>query len=230
MPFPSVVDAATGIQGSNTATHSLGLPATVAENDVLLVFFSVDGNPTVTWDNTTAGTWSVLTDLANGTSNKLVIRWKRADGTEGGKTLSVTTSVTEQSVYRAVAVRGAHLTVAPEVLTATGTSTSPDPPNLAPSLAGVGVDTLWFAVFGNDDGRRSMSVIPSGFGNEFYDTSNGPAGVGLGTARSEQAVSSLNPTAFTISSSHTWVAATVGVVPAPYVPPPPGSPQFFAFF
>lgn len=214
MAFPVVSASAAGSTTSDSTSHSVALPATVAANDLLIAFFSNDGTATVTWDNSTAGTWTLGHTTLRTTLARLTCYWKRADGTEGGKTLSVTTSAAEQAVFRVVAVAGAHTSTDPAFGTAANaTSANPDPPAVTPSWGAE--DTLWFAYFGNDDGRRSMSAIPTSYGNSFYDSSGGPSGCGLGTARRELNATTDDPGTFTISASQGWVSNTIAIRPAP---------------
>lgn len=210
--YPAVRTSATSSETGNVTTHSVLLPATVESGDLLLAFFSCDGNPTVTWDNTTAGTWSDYIDTANGTANRLVIKAKLADGTEDGKTLSIGTSASEQSVHRTIAIHSWEGTLASGLnipAAATGTSTTPDPPAASDSWGTTARKTI--AVFGNDF-SRAVTAYPSGYDlNQFNDVSGGGAGCGLGSAGRNANEGSQNPGTFTIDSSDQWVAATVSV-------------------
>lgn len=212
MAFPSIRSEATGAQTSNTTTHSVALPATVSEGDLLRVAMSFDGNPTVTWDNSTAGTWTLLSAANNGSICKQVNYIKVADGTEGGLTLSVTTSATEQSVYRAVAYTswgGTLSDVAVSATPATGVSTAPNPPSLTSGFGAV--DTLWIEVFTVDNGTRSVTAASANYTNLFSDASGGTAGVVLGSARRELAAATEDPGTATISASDDWIATTIAI-------------------
>lgn len=214
MTQPTVRSSDTSVETGNTTTHSVLLPPTVASGDLLLAFFSCDGAPTVTWDNSTAGTWTVQVDTAGPSSaNKLVIYAKVADGTEDGLTLSVSTGASsEQSVHRTLAIQDWEGTLSGGLnvpTAATGTSTTPDPPAATDSWGTVDRKTI--AVMGNDF-SRTVSAYPSGYTlNQFNDTSGGGAGCGLGSAGRNGNEGSQNPGTFTIDSSDQWVAATISI-------------------
>lgn len=212
MALPLVYSSNTGVESANTTSHAVPLPATVVAGQLLIVWMSFDGVPGVTWDNSTAGTWSNYIDTANGTSCKLVVKAKIADGTEGGKTLTITTDATEQSVNRSIAVYNWEGTLAGGLnipAAATGTTANPDPPAATDSWGTVDRKTI--AVQGCDGGRTT-SAYPSGFTlNQFNDSSGGGAGCGLGSAGLNNNAGSQNPGTFTISASDQWVAATISI-------------------
>lgn len=213
MAFPQIVSESSGAQTSNSTSHSVTLPATVAAGNLLRVAMAFDGNPTVTWDDSTAGTWTLLRQGNNGSICKLVNYVKVADGTEGGLTLTVTTSASEQSVYRAVAYNQWEGTlsggVAVVATASTGTSTSPNPPALTTGWGAV--DTLYLEVVSVDNGNRSVTAASANYTGLFSDASNGTAGVCLGSARRELAAASDDPGVMTISASDEWVAVTIGI-------------------
>ena len=214
MAVPTVNSSNNGSEGSNTTTHTVNFPPTVNAGELLLVFMSFDGNPTVTWDNTTFGTWQNYVDTANGTACKFVIYGKVASGSEGGGTLSISSGASsEQSVHRSLAIGSWEGTLAGGVncpTPVTGTSDIPDPPAATDSWGSVDRKTI--ACFGCDF-SRTVSTYPTNYTlNQFSDTSAGGAGCGLGSAgKNDTATGSQNPTAFTISASDQWVAATVSV-------------------
>lgn len=214
MAFPTVQDAdsKTGTQVSD-ATSWTGptYPTNIAAGDLVVGFIGCDGNPTVTWPSP----WIKIGDYVSGTACRLSIAyfWSAA-GAETG-TFTVTLSAAEQGAWRTIRVTGAHPTSAPEVGTAaTGTSANPDPPNLDPA-GWATEDTLWIACYGQDDGRRSQSAVPANYTNGFYDTSGGPTGAALGTARRTNTIGAENPGTFTISAAQAWVAQTLAIRPAP---------------
>lgn len=211
MSFPQVSDAdtRTGSQTANTQSHRVNLPSNVRRDDLVLVFISFDGSPTVTWPPG----WTPVVAASNGVNNRLEIRFRIADGTEGAS-LTATTNVAEQSVHRSIRVSGVDPATPPVGVTASGANATPDAPLLDPA-PWAREDTLWFAIAANDDGMAMMSAGPVNYTTFVNQTSGGAAGCGLGTARREGFVAAEDPGAFTLSAARAWVAATVAVRPTP---------------
>lgn len=212
MAIPTNWDSKTGAQTSNTTSHPVTLPAVVS-GQLLYVAMSFDGQPTVTWDNSTAGTWTTYVNTTVGTAHRLYIAAKVSDGTEGGKRLNITTSASEQSVFRAVSVQNWEGTLAGGLnipAAATGVTTTPNPPAATDSWGTVDRKTV--SVMCCDNGTRTISAYPSGYTlNQFGDTSGGTGGSVLGAAGRNANEGSQNPGTFTISASDDWVAATISI-------------------
>lgn len=214
MASPIVYDSNNGSQTGNTTSHTVNLPATVTAGQLLVVWMAFDGNPTVTWDNASHGTWTGYIDTPGPSSAcKLVVRAKVATGTEGGGTLTIGTSASEQSVHRSVAIGTWEGTLAGGInvpTAATGTSSTPNPPVATDSWGTVDRKTM--AICGAD-GARTVSAYPANYTlNQFSDSSAGGAGIGLGSCgRNQTSVGVQDPGTFTISASDQWVASTVSV-------------------
>ncbi len=131
--------------GASSNIHAVTMPATVSAGDTLLMVFRVH-NGTV--DTGPSGfTPLVNNDATDASDDATSIFYKKADGSEGGTTVNVTLAGGLSRKASAITWRitgAADPTVTPpEVSTvATGTSTTPDPGNLAPS--GGSKDYLWF--------------------------------------------------------------------------------------
>lgn len=212
--FPVVAAENGGNQNTNSTSHPINLPTGIVSGDLLIVFFTVDGTPTVSgWPS---GWNAIFTPVANGTVVKTEGRYKIADGTEGS-TFTLTTSALERSAHTSYRITGWHGTTAPEAAAATpATSANPDPPSLSPSWGAE--STLWFAVAGYDNGTLTINTttgIPASYTNGRNDRSNSTAGVGQGVARLQLNATPQNPGTFTISASEQWTAVTVAVRPAP---------------
>lgn len=208
--LPNLRDSASGANTAGGTSHSVDMPATVEAGDLLIAMIAFDGTPTVTWDNSTAGTWSDYID-ADGPACHLTIKAKVADGTEDGKTLTIGTSASEQSVNRVVCYKdwegtlGGGLNIPTGT---TGTSTTPDPPVATDSWGSVKRATI--AVCGVD--RREVTAFPTNWtDNQFADNSLGPSGCSLGTAKTSGIEDVQNPGTFTIDASDGWVAATISI-------------------
>jgi len=213
MSVPTVNSVNSGSESVNTSTHTVNLPPTVNAGELLLVFMSFDGNPTVTWDNTSFGTWTQLVDTPSGTAAKLVIYAKVAIGTEDGGTLSIGTDVSEQSTHQSQAIGNWQGTIASGVnspTAATGTTDVPDPPAATDGWGNVDRKTI--AVYGAD-GSRTATAYPTNYDlDQATGASGGGAGAGIGSAgRNQAAAGSQDPGTFTISAADDWIAATVSV-------------------
>ncbi|MCI0553514.1 MAG: BNR repeat-containing protein, partial [Anaerolineae bacterium] len=99
---------------------------------------------------------------------------------------------------------------------ATGTSTTPNPPNLDPSAWGT-EDTLWLAIVGWDDGTTGMDSIPTAYatpnGQTRVNFASDGCGVSMGTR--ELNATSEDPGTFLLDVvSEAWIAQTVAIRPA----------------
>jgi hypothetical protein len=210
MAFPVVQSVTRANNNTNATTRSVTLPATVNANDILIALFANDGDATVTWDNTTAGTWTLLFSTASGVAARLTAYWKVADGTEDGAVLSIDTSAIERSAWHIYRISGAQSVEAGTA--ATGTSTAPNSPSLTPSWGSA--DTTWLTVFASDNQTADPTDGPTNYTtNDIYDDAPNAAGVGVGSSYRDNAASSEDPAAWTIAASLAWVANTIAVRP-----------------
>ena len=212
--FPAVPNE-NGSTSSGTS-HTVNLPANIVNGNLLVAFFAVNGQPTVTFP---AGWTKVYEDfhtVGGAGSVTTSCYFRRADGTEGAS-ITVTTDSSQRAAHTTYRITGHHTTTDPEAPTAAGDipegdSTIPDPPSFSPSWGAE--DTLWFVVevslsSGTD---AAVSAYPTSYTDGRNDIrNNGPS---QGTARRELNASSDNPGTFTIGASHKWVANTVAVRPA----------------
>lgn len=207
MSFPSVSSRADSQSTSNATSHTVNLGSTPSANDLLIVAAIADGTPTITWP-TALGTWTQLYTLDNGTSSRGEVRYKRANGE--GTSITLTTDVGERLAASAWVIGGSSAVGSPESGTATGSSTTPDPPSLSPSWGTK--DTLWLAVAQHDAGDDTISGYPSSYTQTSEsDSTGGTGGVILGRAERQVAAASENPGAFTFGASKSWVAATIAI-------------------
>lgn len=209
--FPAVESSTLSITSTNRTSHSVALPATVNAGDVLVVATAWDGPPTITWDNSTAGTWTAQANQARSTYCRLVVYSKIADGTEGGKTLTLTSSASEQMAARVFRISGAHGDVEAASYAPGSNSASADPPSLTPAWGEA--DTLWLAVSAID-GAITATAAPTDYTDLTSDASSAFGLATLATARRDQRAASENPAGFTLSGSTPWAAATIAVRPA----------------
>lgn len=205
MAFPVVANIAASERTTNGTAHTVSLPINIASGDLLIVAFSVDQIPTVTWPTG----WTELFAQSNSNQVRFEVRYRVADGTEGAS-ISLTTSTSEKSSHQSWRITGYQ--GAPEAGTVvTGVDNAPDPPSLSPSW-GV-ADTLWIALEGNDG-----SILATGFPSTYPDNQrtdeSGANGTGIASATRNFNAASDDPGTFTLEASEQWVANTIAVRPA----------------
>ena len=220
--FPNVESSTLSTTNANTMSHPVALPATVNSGDVLVVAAAWDGSPTITWDNATAGTWTEKVNRANGTSCRVVVYSKIADGTEGGKTLSLTSSASEQMVARVFRISGAHGDV--EAADTATSNIPPNPPSLTPSWGEA--DTLWLAIVAIDTLAHAEGA-PSNYGPLTSDSSSASGLATLATAYRQLTAATEDPGVFTGMGNVPWAAATIAIRPAGA--PPAASPRTWSY-
>lgn len=206
MAFPTVQTTSSGNSGGNSSTHTVTMPSGTASGDLLIVFFSNDGTATASINATNYPGWSSLTGGANET--RLSIFYKKLTAAQGS--IVVDTSASEGSAWVVYRITGHDVPTNPEVGTAaTGSSTSPDPPDLNP--AGWGTeDTLWIAVESSDS-SKTCSGYPLAGNNVTNVYSNSTHGCGIAVCSVGENAANKNPGTFTISGIDGWVAQTVAV-------------------
>jgi hypothetical protein len=210
MAFPQVTASAKSFKIASGQSHNVTLPSGIILGDLLIIFFSVDDNETITWPD---GYTDIIT-LNNGTSNTFSVAYRQADGTEGSS-ITVTTGTNEKSAHSAYRITGHEdpAIQAPEVSTGVdGNSNSPDPDGLTPT--GGAKDYLWIAAHAHDTGV-STSAFPTNYdSNQVKWQGTGLGAVGVAVATDEVNAASEDPGTFTINAARAWVACTVAVHPA----------------
>lgn len=208
MAFPVVAAVNGGNEDSASTNHTVNLPADISADDLLLVFFVADGDPTITFPEG----WTQLFQTAREDNVKFGAWYRIADGEEGA-TIAVTLSASEETAHTSYRITGYEGT--PEVGTsAIGSSTTPDPPSLSPTWGAE--DTLWIACEGNDYGTV-VTGYPTNFTDERSDKTTGAGSVGCASARRELNAESEDPGTFTLTDSEPWVANVVAISPVTVV-------------
>jgi hypothetical protein len=191
--------------GTTPTSHAVPLPNGVSPGDLLIVVFPYDGGGGVAWP---AG-WTEILDRANG-SHALAVAYRRADGSEG-PTVSVITQA-EQAVGFTYRITGSHVTTAPEIVSAVGSSTTPDPSGLTPSWGSA--NTLWLAAYGINGGPDKPGPSFPLTDNQLWARTGGSGASGGALASQVITAATLNPDAFVNTANLQWVAATIAVRPA----------------
>lgn len=208
MTFPVVESETTSNEGSDTTSHTVSLPSGISDGDLLISIVITDGGSSGV--TTFPAGWTKFVAQTVFNSMNLSIAWRDADGTEGAS-ITVTTSGSEQSAHITYRISGASdpTTTPPEGSTATGLSTTPNPPSLSPS--GGSDDYLWIAVGGIND-SITISSYPTNYTDGVSINSNTSGGrVASIAARRELNASSEDPGVFTLTTSEGWGSATVSI-------------------
>lgn len=200
-------EAITEFVSSESTTHNVPMPATVNPGDLLDAGSYITGSSTIS-----ASGFTLTGSQANtsGDDTRLSLFAKNAVGNEDGTNVNFATS---SSAFMYVTLRrieegswsGDVADI--EAAFATGTSTTPNPPNLAPS--GGSADYLWIA-WGCKDSSGTITSAPTNYTNLI----TGSGGANMGTARRTLEASSQDPGTFGGSSSQPYIAATEAIPPA----------------
>lgn len=194
----------TDATGALSTPKTFNYPAVVNAGDLLIAVIGNASTQTVT----TPGTWSPVDTDVNGMLRQTVIS-KVAAGTEGGTTFNVTFSGNVRAGCQIFRIQAGSYGAGIEADQAAGTSTTPDPPNLAPS-------------FGGSANLYIASMTLSGLTNTLsaYSLPDNQSNIWPGSAAtsyvrmavsSDEAGASLNPGAYTVTASQIWVCSTICV-------------------
>jgi hypothetical protein len=197
--------------GTDSATHNVSMPATVAAGDLLLAFFTSDGNPTIT-----ASGWTALSTVSNGTNVTGSVWGKVAAGTEGGTTVNFSTGgATEQGAAQVYRIdtgswSGTLATGTDATGASAGTTAAPNPAALDPA-SWAAENSLWIA-YAAGGTYTTVTTYPTGYANGTHTIGGtGATGASTSTARVTSAASSVDPAAFAMSNSTSGVAFTAAV-------------------
>ncbi len=202
MTFPSVNGRATSSNNSSSPMAAT-LPTGIVVGELLLAICDVAGNGSVT----TPTGWTSLLNATSGTAatdRRLVVFYRTADGTEGSS-VSIANSLSSMAV---ITLRISGWKGTPAAATATGGTTSPDPPSLSPSWGSA--DTLWIAAAACRG--TSVSVFPSGFSNTQSSQITGGVNSFAVSAELDATTATEDPGTFT-QQSNNWAAATIAIQP-----------------
>jgi hypothetical protein len=195
---------------ANITAHTIALPEGVQAGELLLAFASFSANPTVTWP---AG-WTQFFGANNGSSVRLEAAWRTATGSENGDIVMVTTSAGCRSAHVAYRVSG-WLGAPIAAAAATGGSTTPNSPNLAPGPA---ADRLWIAAEAHDCSGAYGSPLTAFPVNYVNGVSALASSCGVAVAGRGLTAAAEDPGAFAKLTTTGWVATTIaiGAAPSPF--------------
>jgi hypothetical protein len=187
------------------------MPATVAAGDLLLILFAcMGGNPTVT----TPSGWVLLQNSASEPFIHSTLFAKTADGSEGGTTVNVVTSLSKTAAVHVLRISGWGGFLS-STIAAASAGTNPDPPSVSTPWGTS--DNLWIAITANGDDDQAVTGFPTSYSSGAYTlsgggTNNGPV---IASAYRNNATVTENPGTFTIASSESFFASTIGIKPGP---------------
>lgn len=220
MASPVVEEAIESNLTTAGTSHVVTLPTATADQ-LLLVVIDI---------GSTAATFNAHTELTElldeGVANGLYIAYRWMNGAEPAS-YTLTSSASTRSAHVAYRLSGAEnpATQAPEIgTTATGTSTTPDPP--AAVMTGGSKDYLVVACFGmageQADDDTLVTTFPTNYTVGQIEKTCGVAGTNLGgmlgAAGRQLTASAENPGTFTAIDNAAWRAQTITIHPLTVVP------------
>lgn len=211
MAFPQVEATENSVESSSTTLHTVDLPSGIQAGEILIVFFSMRYDATITWPDGWIQFFKRVRTGAN--FDTLAIAWKKATGSEGSS-ITVTTSSGRSSAHISYRISGAEdpEAQAPEAGSGSdGYSSSCSTGSCTPT--GGAKDYLWIAVK-EHNGIATVSAYPENFTDGENYNSYGSDNVNCGVARRELNASTHATVNFTLSASAGFVGAMVAVHPS----------------
>ena len=217
MAFPTIESTATSSTNTAGANHIVTLPSGIVAGDLILVCMVI-GSTSATLN--AHADYTELLDEASAVGLKILYRW--AAGGEGNPTFVSSANTRDATCTFRISGAKNPAAQAPEkaATTASGSSTTPDPPaSAAPSAT---KDFLFVAFCGSageqaDDGTYATG-FPANYTLANLEKTCGVAGTNLGgmiaaAARQLNTGSADDPGTFTVSENNTWRAQTIMVHP-----------------
>jgi len=209
MTFPAVLSTNTSVTVDNT-THTVSLPATIAAGNFIVIDAAINGTPTVTPPTD----FTMIKSLPNSTAT-LAVFVKVAAGTEGGTTVTFTTSVLETSGHTSYAGGSWDGTLAGIEVSTGATGTSVNPLSDAITASWGAADNLFISALAIQR-TPSLTSYPTSHPDNRIEAANGGGGSDALSAMAsvESALATNTPTAYTAPISRPWAAATIAIKPA----------------
>lgn len=219
MAFPSIAEAISTATASSTS-HALNLPASIAADDLLIAIFWQNGSGTDTFS------WGDgFTELYDGNLlPRTAVAWKKAAGTEGGGTVTVSavsTNAIGLGVVLKIPAAQWDTASAPDIGTvSTGTGTAPDSPGV--TATGGSADNLFLTICIQDadssPGGDGFSAIPTNYAHVNDGTESSPFVVTdfgiIGVFERELAAASDDPGTATLNNSQQYQTFSLVVPPS----------------
>jgi hypothetical protein len=223
MAFPSSRSEVVTNGTTASASPVINLPATVKQNDVLLVVFRVAVGGAIGWPTGWTEMFDASSDAAD---DQMAAAWKRAEGNEGGTTITLScTSGKFAAVAYAIRDSADPHVRAPELSTvATGTSANPNATTVTPT--GGAKDYCWLTFTGREGEATLPPTYPTNYSVAQLTADSGTAStVGTnvrvsGAIRTDNNAASEDAGQWTFSDSEDWTAYTIAFHPPPADPAP----------
>lgn len=215
MAFPALSNTVTGNTTVDSYNHTVVLPPVINSGDLLLAFFGYRNNTGTqvvpTWDNSTAGSWTELSGagLGSATGRSANVYYKFADGTEDGKSLTVTLNDQRKSAYFVHRITGA--SAIQSSAAASGSTTTVNHPSFSPSWGAA--DTLWLAL-GVLTNAPSVSSYPTNYTGGIRNVAGSTNAIVSITSSRQLNAATEDPDQTTIATAQGWYAWTVAVLGA----------------
>jgi hypothetical protein len=198
--------------GSTQTSHAVSMPTTVNSGDLLVCCFCNDGGTTTA---TIPSGWTLLatSSTPNITAARSTWAYKVATGTEGGTTVTFTTSGAERSSAQVIRIQAGTYSGAPQIASNSGSSsTTPAPPTL--SIGGSPKSYLWLVWMGKDNKDSTEPSFPYPSGNLYTAVgSRNSNTVSTACCYTTSVASSLSPGVFTTANADEWMCATIAIAP-----------------
>lgn len=161
MAFPSVRSQINTSGTGTTSTPVVNLPATVAAGDILFVDIRVAVAGAIGWPEG----WNELYDSsADGADDQQAGAWKKADGSEDGTTITLSSG---NGKFRAMAVSirdAADPNLTPPEVSTVAIGTTPNEPDATLCTpTGGAKDYLWITLFGMAGEQTGITAYPASF-------------------------------------------------------------------
>ena len=218
--LPFVQSRTTSAVTTNETSHTVNMPSGIQSGDLLLVVFTVDDTgpgPGTALPVFPAG-WTKFAEQHDTISPEaltIAMAYRLADGTEGS-TITVTTSVAQESTAATFRITGAeNPSIQPPEATFGFTNLATTDVRL-PSLTPTGgvKNYLWFGVGGiSIQGGASVGyTLPSGYGNSQFQLANLDGWSTLTCERLNRTATE-TPGSITLASARRWMSALIAVPP-----------------
>lgn len=162
MAFPSIRSSIGTTSSGSSATPIISLPATVSAGDTLIVMMRAAVGGAIGWPD---GTWIELFDASSDAADdQMAAAWKKADGTEGGTTITLSCTSSKYGAVAWAIQDAADPTVTPPELSTVATGTTPTQPNSTTvTPTGGSKDYLFGALVGMEGEATTPPTYPSGY-------------------------------------------------------------------
>jgi len=211
--FPQILAGTQSGETASATTHVITMPDGVQNGNLILVFFAIDGDETITIAGASSSGWTIESQL--GIDDVLdvsgAVVWCIMDETEN-LTLTTTAEAGTHVSYRISGFKTANPLTVTNV--AVGNNNNYDPPDNTGEYGAVNYLWFVFAAADNQDGDNVATVAPSDFGGLITVTGTTTAVASSSVAyREYNTAAAYNPGTFTAASSSDYICFTIIVNP-----------------